>query len=103
MFLWFTEHLGSKGKRAGKMERRLLCSRTHRKYWQSWAQNVNPLMPGSHQGAESRSKTLETRAVVLAQDKEAKPENFLQSILMTQDKNMLRAEENLPAVLVWRK
>ena len=60
-------------------------------------------MPGSHQGAESRSKTLETRVVVLAQDKEAKPETFLWSVLMTQNKNMLRAEENLPAVLVWRK
>lgn len=75
--MWFTEHLGSKGKWAGKMERRLLYSRTHRKYWQSWNQNVNLLMPGSHSGAESRSKTLETRTVVLAQDKEAKPETFL--------------------------
>lgn len=77
MFLWFTEHLGSKGKQVGKMERRLLCSRTHRKYWQSWNKNVNLLMPGSHQGAESRSKTLETRTVVLAQDKEARLETFL--------------------------
>lgn len=34
-------------------------------------------MPGSHPGAESRSKTLETRTVILAQDKEAKRETFL--------------------------
>ena len=59
------------------MERRLLCSRTHRKYWRSWNQNVNLLMPGSHPGAESQSKTLETRTVVLPQDKLAKPETFL--------------------------